>query len=133
VFTRATWFEVLLLEYHDERSGGFGPLRDIPDEKVVVLGLISSKRPELEDPAELLARIDEAARYRPRNLLCLSPQCGFASALDGNPLTLPGQDRKLRLMSDTAARPGRPEQDVEPLQSSLVIVISGVEARRRAA
>jgi 5-methyltetrahydropteroyltriglutamate--homocysteine methyltransferase len=103
VFTRATRFDVFLLEYDDERSGGFAPLRDIPDEKVVVLGLISSKRPDLEDPAELLARIDEAARYHPRELLSLSPQCGFASALGGNPLTVAEQERKLRLVSDTAA------------------------------
>jgi 5-methyltetrahydropteroyltriglutamate--homocysteine methyltransferase len=103
VFTRATRFDVFLLEYDDERSGGFGPLTDIPDEKVVVLGLISSKRPELEDPAELVARIDEAARYHPRDRLALSPQCGFASALGGNPLTVPEQERKLRLVRDTAA------------------------------
>jgi 5-methyltetrahydropteroyltriglutamate--homocysteine methyltransferase len=90
--------ERLLLEYDDERSGGFEPLRHVPDETVVVLGIVSTKRAALEDPAELRARIAEAARIVPLERLALSPQCGFASVAEGNDLTAEAQEQKLRLV-----------------------------------
>jgi 5-methyltetrahydropteroyltriglutamate--homocysteine methyltransferase len=92
-----------LLEYDDERSGSFEPLRFVPRGKAVVLGLVSSKRPELES-AEPRARIDEAARYVPLEDLALSPQCGFASTMEGNLLTEEEQWAKLRLVAETARR-----------------------------
>jgi len=93
-----------LLEYDDERSGSFEPLRFVPRGKVVVLGLISSKRPELEKPDGLLKRIDKAAKYVPLECLALSPQCGFASTMEGNLLTEEEQWAKLRLVVETARR-----------------------------
>jgi 5-methyltetrahydropteroyltriglutamate--homocysteine methyltransferase len=93
-----------LLEYDDERSGTFAPLRLIPKGKTVVLGLISSKRPRLEDPEELARRIDEAARYVPFENLALSPQCGFASTAEGNLLTEDEQWAKLNLVVQTARK-----------------------------
>jgi 5-methyltetrahydropteroyltriglutamate--homocysteine methyltransferase len=119
---RSTWFaeggyepvaEVLFnelqvdayfLEYDDERSGDFAPLRHVPDGKTVVLGLVTSKRPELESYDELAARVEEAAAYVPLQQLCLSPQCGFASTVEGNALTADEQWAKLSLVVDTAAR-----------------------------
>ena len=119
---RSTWFaaggyepvaEVLFteldvdayfLEYDDERSGDFAPLRFVPDDKQVVLGLVTSKRPELESVDELAKRVDEAAAYVPLDRLCLSPQCGFASTVEGNALTEDEQWAKLRLVVDTASR-----------------------------
>jgi len=91
-----------LLEYDDERSGTFEPLRFVPKEKVVVLGLISSKTPKLEDPNQVIARINQAARYVPMENLALSPQCGFASTMEGNLLTEEDQWAKLRLVVDIA-------------------------------
>jgi len=91
-----------LLEYDDARSGSFEPLRFVPRGKTVVLGLISSKKPELEDSATLLRRIEEASRYVPLENLALSPQCGFASTMEGNLLTEEQQWAKLRLVVDTA-------------------------------
>ena len=91
-----------LLEYDDERSGTFEPLRFVPAGKTVVLGLASSKRPELEDGAELVRRIDEASKYVPLDRLALSPQCGFASMAEGNLLTEDDQWAKLRLVVETA-------------------------------
>ena len=91
------------LEYDDERSGGFEPLRFVPPGKMVVLGLVTTKRPELEDPDELRRRIEEAARYVPMEQLCLSPQCGFSSTLEGNALTHDEQKAKLQLVVETAA------------------------------
>ncbi|MBZ5523930.1 MAG: cobalamin-independent methionine synthase II family protein [Acidobacteriia bacterium] len=91
-----------LLEYDDERSGTFEPLRLIPKGKTVVLGLISSKRPQLEDSAEITKRVQEAARYVPFENLALSPQCGFASTAEGNLLTEDQQWAKLKLVVDTA-------------------------------
>ena len=76
------------LEYDDERSGGFEPLRFVPPGKQVVLGLVTTKRGELEDADALKRRIDEAAQYVPLEQLCLSPQCGFSSTSEGNDLTL---------------------------------------------
>jgi 5-methyltetrahydropteroyltriglutamate--homocysteine methyltransferase len=103
VFSRATNFDRFLLEYDDpEREGGFEPLRDVPDDKTVVLGLVSTKHAELEEPEVLVARIDDAARFFPREQLALSPQCGFASVLDGNPVPHDTQEKKFRLVVDVA-------------------------------
>jgi 5-methyltetrahydropteroyltriglutamate--homocysteine methyltransferase len=90
------------LEYDDERSGGFEPLRFVPKGKTVVLGLVTSKRPELEDRDELKRRIDQASGYVDVDQLCLSPQCGFASTEAGNRLTEQEQWAKLRLVADVA-------------------------------
>jgi len=91
------------LEYDDQRSGGFAPLRFVPrGPKKVVLGLVTSKRPALEAKDELKRRIEEAARYVPLEQLCLSPQCGFSSTVDGNAVTIDEQIAKLRLVVDTA-------------------------------
>lgn len=110
---RSTWFaeggyelvaEVLFneltvdayfLEYDDERSGDFAPLRHVPEDKTIVLGLMTSKRPELEPYDELAARVSEAAAFVPQQQLCLSPQCGFASTVEGNALTEEEQWAKL--------------------------------------
>jgi len=93
-----------LLEYDTERAGGFEPLRFVPEGRTVVLGLVSSKVPELESQDDLLRRIDEASRYVPVEHLALSPQCGFASTAAGNLLTVDDQRRKLELVVDTARR-----------------------------
>ena len=92
------------LEYDTERAGGFEPLRFVPRGKTVVLGLISSKDPQLESQDQLLRRIDEAAKYVPVENLALSPQCGFASTAPGNQLTWDEQRRKLELVVQTARR-----------------------------
>jgi 5-methyltetrahydropteroyltriglutamate--homocysteine methyltransferase len=117
---RSTWFaeggyepvaEVLFteldvdayfLEYDDERSGDFAPLRFVPTGNTVVLGLVTSKRPELETVDLLAARVDEAAAYVPLDQLCLSPQCGFASTVEGNQLTADEQWAKLARVVETA-------------------------------
>lgn len=91
------------LEYDDARSGGFEPLRFIPPGKMVVLGLVTTKRPELESKDTLKRRIDEAARYLPLEQLCLSPQCGFSSTVEGNELTIDQEIAKLELIVETAA------------------------------
>jgi 5-methyltetrahydropteroyltriglutamate--homocysteine methyltransferase len=90
------------LEYDDERSGGFEPLRFVPKNKFVVLGLVTSKRPELESKDSLKRRIEAAAKFVPLEQLCLSPQCGFSSTQEGNALTLEEQIAKLRLVVETA-------------------------------
>ncbi|HET7429775.1 MAG TPA: 5-methyltetrahydropteroyltriglutamate--homocysteine S-methyltransferase [Gaiellales bacterium] len=90
------------LEYDDERSGGFEPLRFVPEGKVVVLGLVTTKRGALEDKDQLKRRIDQAARYVPLEQLCLSPQCGFSSTVEGNTLTYEEQVAKLALVVETA-------------------------------
>ena len=91
------------LEYDDARSGGFEPLRFVPrGHKRVVLGLVTSKRAALESKDDLKRRIDEAAKYVPLEQLCLSPQCGFSSTVDGNALTRDEQIAKLRLVVETA-------------------------------
>lgn len=113
---RSTWFaeggyepvaEVLFndlnvdayfLEYDDERSGDFAPLRFVPKNKMVVLGLISSKLPQLESIDDVIKRINEAARYMPIENMCISPQCGFSSTSHGNNLTMDDQWKKLELV-----------------------------------
>jgi 5-methyltetrahydropteroyltriglutamate--homocysteine methyltransferase len=87
--------DAFFLEYDDERSGDFAPLRFMPKDKIVVLGLMTSKTPALEDADALKRRIDAAAQYVPLERLCLSPQCGFASTQEGNKLTEDEQRRKL--------------------------------------
>jgi 5-methyltetrahydropteroyltriglutamate--homocysteine methyltransferase len=91
------------LEYDDERSGGFAPLRFVPPGKMVVLGLVTTKRGQLESKDDLKRRIDEAAKYVPLEQLCLSGQCGFSSTVEGNALTHEEQAAKLRLIVETAA------------------------------
>jgi 5-methyltetrahydropteroyltriglutamate--homocysteine methyltransferase len=91
------------LEYDDERSGGFEPLRFVPPGKQVVLGLVTTKRPELESKDELKRRIDEAAKYVDLDQLCLSGQCGFASTEQGNALTADEQKAKLERITEVAA------------------------------
>jgi 5-methyltetrahydropteroyltriglutamate--homocysteine methyltransferase len=92
----------LFLEYDDHRSGDFSPLRFVPKGKVVVLGLVTSKWPQLEAADDLKRRIDEAARHVPLEQLALSPQCGFSSTVHGNELSIEDQMVKLRLVVDTA-------------------------------
>jgi 5-methyltetrahydropteroyltriglutamate--homocysteine methyltransferase len=92
----------LFLEFDDARSGGFEPLRFVPKGKMVILGLITSKKPQLENKADLKRRIDEAARFCELDQLCISPQCGFASTSEGNLLTEDQQFAKLRLVVETA-------------------------------
>ena len=90
------------MEYDDERSGGFEPLRYVPKGKYVVLGLVTSKKPQLEAKDDIKRRIEEAAKYVDIDQLCLSAQCGFSSTLDGNSLTLEQQIAKLRLVVEIA-------------------------------
>ena len=117
---RSTWFaqggyepvaEVLFnemnvdayfLEYDDERSGDFAPLRFVPENKTVVLGLVTTKFTEMEDSDEIAARINEASQYVPLERLCLSPQCGFSSTVEGNTMEEDQQWRKLELVVNTA-------------------------------
>jgi 5-methyltetrahydropteroyltriglutamate--homocysteine methyltransferase len=90
------------LEYDDVRSGDFKPLRFVPKGKIVILGLVTTKKSELESKDDLKRRIDEAAKFVPIDQICLSPQCGFSSTVDGNALTLAEQEAKLRLVVETA-------------------------------
>ncbi|MFY9675085.1 MAG: cobalamin-independent methionine synthase II family protein [Terriglobales bacterium] len=99
---RNTKFDRFLLEYDDERSGGFEPLREVPHDRTVVLGLVSSKKPQLESKDELKKRIEAASVYIPLERLALSPQCGFASTIEGNLVTVADQEAKLRLVAETA-------------------------------
>jgi 5-methyltetrahydropteroyltriglutamate--homocysteine methyltransferase len=92
----------LFLEYDDDRSGSFEPLRHVPKGKIIVLGLVTSKRGRLETKDDLKRRIDQAAKFIELDQLCLSPQCGFASTLEGNLLTEDEQFAKLQLVVDTA-------------------------------
>ncbi len=94
-----THFQRFLLEYDDERSGGFEPLRYVPDDRVVVLGLVTTKKSRLESAEELRQRITEAARIVPLERLALSPQCGFASTMEGNHLSREDQQHKLELVA----------------------------------
>jgi len=99
---RQTRFQRFLLEYDDERSGGFEPLRQVPEDRTVVLGLVSSKKAALESKDELKQRIEQASTFIPLERLALSPQCGFASTMEGNLLTPADQEAKLRLVAETA-------------------------------
>lgn len=101
VFAREN-VDALLLEYDDERSGSFEPLAKVSADKKVVLGLITTKSPKLEDKNEVIKRIYEAAKYIPLDRLCLSPQCGFASCEIGNKLTEEEQWAKLKLVKEIA-------------------------------
>jgi len=99
---RNTHFHRLLLEFDDERSGGFEPLRQVPEDRTVVLGLVSSQKATLESRDELKQRIEQASAFVPLERLALSPQCGFASTMEGNLLTTQDQEAKLRLVAETA-------------------------------
>lgn len=90
--------DAFFLEYDSERAGGFEPLERLPHDKTVVLGLVTTKSPELEDADALARRIDQAARHAPLENLGLSPQCGFSSTVAGNPLSVDDQRRKLELV-----------------------------------
>jgi 5-methyltetrahydropteroyltriglutamate--homocysteine methyltransferase len=96
--------DAFLLEYESERAGTFEPLRFVPPGKTVVLGLVSSKLAELESEDQLARRIEEASKYVPLENLAISPQCGFASTMEGNLLTEDQQWQKLKLVIDTARR-----------------------------
>ena len=97
-----TLFNRFLLEYDDSRSGGFAPLAHLPEDRVAVLGLVTTKKPELETEAELNNRIEEASRYVPLERLALSPQCGFASTMEGNRISYEQQRSKLELVGRVA-------------------------------
>ena len=99
---RQTRFQRFLLEYDDERSGGFEPLQQVPEDRIVVLGLVSSKKATLESKDLLKRRIEQASAFIPLERLALSPQCGFASTMEGNRLTEADQEAKLRLVAETA-------------------------------
>lgn len=94
--------DAYFLEYDDERAGDFRPLRFVPKGKTVVLGLVTTKVAALESPEGLIARVKEAAQYMPLENMCLSPQCGFSSTVEGNQITEEDQWAKLRLVVDTA-------------------------------
>ncbi len=94
----------LLLEYDDERSGSFEPLKEIPDDKIVVLGLVTTKTPRRETPEALTARVKEASQFVPIERLALSPQCGFSTSVVGNRITAEDQRRKLSVAVETARR-----------------------------
>jgi 5-methyltetrahydropteroyltriglutamate--homocysteine methyltransferase len=105
LFTRASNFDMFLLEYDDARSGGFEPLRNLPDEKLAVLGLVSTKRAQLEEPSTIVAAIKDAAQYHPIESLALSPQCGFASAAESaadRRFDMAAQEAKLRSVVEIA-------------------------------
>jgi 5-methyltetrahydropteroyltriglutamate--homocysteine methyltransferase len=97
-----TLFNRFLLEYDDQRSGGFEPLVHLPEDRVAVLGLVTTKKPELETETDLKKRIAEASRYVPLERLALSPQCGFASTMEGNRISHEQQKRKLELVGRVA-------------------------------
>jgi 5-methyltetrahydropteroyltriglutamate--homocysteine methyltransferase len=96
--------DAYFLEYDDERSGDFAPLRFVPKDKMVVLGIISSKLKDLEKVDDMAKRIDEAAKYMPLEQMCVSPQCGFSSTHHGNDLTHDDQWRKMELVVNTAIK-----------------------------
>ncbi|HEU5322606.1 MAG TPA: cobalamin-independent methionine synthase II family protein, partial [Methylomirabilota bacterium] len=95
-------FDRFLLEYDDARSGGFEPLRAVPEDRVVVLGLVTTKKPRVESVDELRRRVAEATAFIPLERLALSPQCGFASTLEGNRVSAEDQRGKLRRVAETA-------------------------------
>ena len=91
-----------MLEYDDERSGSFEPLKEIPDDRMVVLGLVTTKTPRQETSKELIARIKEASQFVPLDRLALSPQCGFSTSIIGNRITVADEKRKLSVIVETA-------------------------------
>jgi 5-methyltetrahydropteroyltriglutamate--homocysteine methyltransferase len=91
-----------LLEYDDKRSGSFKPLKEVPDDKIVVLGLVTTKTPRRETIEDLAAQIKEASQYVPIERLALSPQCGFSTSTIGNRISVADQKRKLKVIVDTA-------------------------------
>ena len=99
---RRTHFNRFLLEYDDERSGGFEPLRNVPDDRTVVLGLVTTKKSTLETKKELKQRIQAATQFVPLERLALSPQCGFASTEEGNLISVSDEKAKLKLVAATA-------------------------------
>ncbi len=99
---RKTKFQRFLLEYDDERSGSFEPLRHVPEDRTVVLGLVTTKKPALENKDALKRRIEAAEKFVPLERLALSPQCGFASTEEGNLISPGDQEAKLRLVAETA-------------------------------
>ncbi|HEY7181733.1 MAG TPA: cobalamin-independent methionine synthase II family protein [Blastocatellia bacterium] len=99
---RKTRFDRFLLEFDDARSGGFEPLAQMPEDRAVVLGLVSTKKAGLESKDALKRRVEEASSYVPLERLALSPQCGFASTMEGNLLSEADQEAKLRLVAETA-------------------------------
>lgn len=94
--------DAFFLEYDDERSGDFEPLRFVPDNKTIVLGIITTKLGEMENPDDLKRRIDEASKFMPLENICLSPQCGFSSTVHGNQISHDDQWAKLDLVVNTA-------------------------------
>jgi 5-methyltetrahydropteroyltriglutamate--homocysteine methyltransferase len=96
--------DTFLLEYDTPRAGDFAPLRYVPKGKAVILGLVSSKVPQLENADALARRIEEAGKFIDRDQLGISPQCGFASTVGGNPVTVRDEIAKLKLVVDTAKR-----------------------------
>ena len=96
--------DTFLLEYDSDRAGGFEPLRLVPGGKNVVLGLVTTKEPQLESQDALRRRIDEASHYVPLDNLAIRPQCGFASVAAGNLISIDDQWRKLELVVDTARK-----------------------------
>jgi 5-methyltetrahydropteroyltriglutamate--homocysteine methyltransferase len=94
--------DAYFLEYDDERSGDFAPLRFVPANKTVVLGLVTTKLSELESADDLKRRVDDAAKYMPLEQMCLSPQCGFSSTVHGNDITEADQWAKMELVVSTA-------------------------------
>ena len=94
--------DAFFLEYDDDRSGDFRPLRFLSKDKIVVLGLVTTKFGQLESKDALKRRIDEAAKYAPLDQMCLSPQCGFSSTVHGNNIVMEDQRRKLALVVETA-------------------------------
>jgi len=101
VFSKSR-FQRFLLEYDDERSGGFEPLRAVPEDRLAVLGLVTTKKPRLESVDELRRRLDEATTFIARERLALSPQCGFASTMAGNRISPEDQRMKLQRVAETA-------------------------------
>ena len=94
----------MLLEYDDERSGSFAPLRQVPEDKMVILGLVTTKSARRETREELIARIEAASRFVPRERLGLSPQCGFSTSVVGNRVSLEDEKRKLGLIVQAARK-----------------------------
>jgi 5-methyltetrahydropteroyltriglutamate--homocysteine methyltransferase len=104
VFGRLTNYSILMLEYDDQRSGDFAALADVPSDKIVVLGLVSTKTDKLEALEIMASRFQQAARYFPREQMAVSTQCGFASVAAGNPIQPATQQAKLRLVAELARR-----------------------------